>query len=139
MIGFKDGQTSTSALLAAESEIVWNIITDTHLWPLWGPSVSVVECADRFITAKSKGRLQTSLGVWLPFTITGFEDMHFWSWRIGAIEATGHRVRQEGDHQCILTFSMPWWSTPYVVVCNRALRHIKKIAESYTPSDVQQQ
>lgn len=137
MVVFKDGQTTTGALIMADAEIVWNIITDTHLWPQWGPSVSVVECADRFINAKSSGQLQTSLGLWLPFTITGFEDMHFWSWRIGAIEATGHRVRKKGDHQCILTFSMPWWLTPYIVVCNRALRHINKIAESSLPIDLQ--
>jgi hypothetical protein len=138
MIAFKDGQTTTGALIMADTEIVWNIITDTHLWPQWGPSVSVVECADRFINAKSRGRLQTPLGVWLPFTITAFEDMHFWSWRIGPLEATGHRVRQEGLNRSILIFSMPWWSTPYILVCNRALRRINKIAESYASIDMRQ-
>ena len=128
MITFKNGQTSTSALIAADVECVWSIITDTQLWPKWGPSVSAVECVDRFITAESSGRLQTALGIWVPFTITDFEDHHFWSWRIGKIEATGHRVRRHHDNHSIVSFSMPWWSTPYLIICTKALGHIKKIA-----------
>ena len=129
MITFKNGQTSTSAVIAADVERVWNIIIDTHLWPKWGPSVSTVECVDRFITAQSSGRLQTALGLWVPFTITDFEDGHFWSWRIGRIEATGHRVSRHRENQSVVSFTMPWWSTPYLIICMKALDHISKIAD----------
>lgn len=128
MITFKNGHISTSEVIAADAERVWNIIIDTQLWPKWGPSVSAVECADRFITAKSKGRLQTALGIWVPFTITDFEDHHFWSWHIGRIEATGHRVSRHRENQSIVSFTMPWWSTPYLIICTKALDHIKKLA-----------
>ena len=135
MISFKDGQTVTSLLINADAERVWNIIIDTMLWPQWGPSVSVVECADRYINGQSQGRLKTALGIWLPFTITEFEAYHFWSWRIGRIDATGHRVRQYGHNQTLLSFTMPWWSTPYLVICNKALQKIEVLAIASVPGE----
>ena len=130
MISFENGETKTSRVISADTALVWNIVIDTMLWPEWGPSVSVVECDDRYINGRSRGRLKTAFGLWVPFTVTEFEEGHFWSWRIGRIEATGHRVTRYGNHQSLLSFSMPWWSTPYVIICNRALNLIENLATS---------
>ena len=138
MISFKDGRIATSILISADTKRVWKIIIDTMLWPQWGPSVLVVECADRYINAQSQGRLKTALGIWLPFTITEFEAFHFWSWRIGRIEATGHRVSQRGQNQTVLSFTMPWWSAPYLVICKRALQNIDDLAMAPVPAETRQ-
>ena len=67
MTTFKNGQAVTSTVIAADPETIFNITFDTDLCPQWGPSVSAVDCADRYINAKSRGRVRTGLGLWLPF------------------------------------------------------------------------
>ena len=54
--------------------VAWALLTDTHAWPQWGPSVRTVEAPTRFITAGMRGRVQTTLGPWLPFEITDWEE-----------------------------------------------------------------
>lgn len=93
-----------------------------------GAFLTAVQCNDRFIHGNSYGRVKTIFGLWLPFTITEFEKFSFWSWRIGRITATGHRITAQGDGCCELTFTMPWWASPYLVVCALALRRIERIA-----------
>ena len=134
MISFANGQAMVSVHLGVSREKAWEIVTDTYLWPRWGPSLIAVECADRFIQGSSYGRVKTIFGLWLPFTITEFKQFSFWSWRIGRITATGHRIRAEGDGRCELIFSMPWWASPYLVVCALALRRIERIATQCSQS-----
>ncbi|HWR89704.1 MAG TPA: SRPBCC family protein [Dissulfurispiraceae bacterium] len=109
---------------------VWDLITDTGRWPLWGPSVSAVVCADRRIRKGSKGRIRTSVGLWLPFEITQFEECSRWSWRVAGIEATGHRLEARGDDLCALFFSVPLPAFPYLLICHIALKRIARIAEA---------
>lgn len=106
---------------------VWRAITDTNLWPVWGPSVTSVECPDRFITPSSRGQVRTALGFRVPFTITRFTEGHYWSWQIGKFEATGHRVIPLSRQTCRLEFEMPWWSAPYSLVCALALRRLDQL------------
>ncbi|MGB3212906.1 MAG: SRPBCC family protein [Desulforhopalus sp.] len=128
MIDFQNGRISISKTIAARPETVWNILTDTHFWPTWGPSLLSVECDDRHIRLGSKGRVKTLFSFWLPFTVTEFKQMYSWSWNIGPVKATGHTLFRENDTSSRLSFDMPWWAAAYVPVCWLALVRIRKIA-----------
>lgn len=113
--------------LQAPADRVWDLLTDTRTWPAWGPSVRRVHCPERFIRAGSTGRVQTVVGVWLPFVIQRFEDGCFWDWRVGGVPATGHRVVAEGLYACRLTFTVPFWALGYLPVCRQALQRIQRL------------
>ena len=58
----KPGRFSVGMSMEAGSSDVWRIITDTSLWPQWGPSVLDVKCSDRFILYGTKGFVKTVMG-----------------------------------------------------------------------------
>ena len=119
----------TATIIAASSELVWEILIDTHCWPRWGPSVKAVRCLDRFIKSGTKGHVRIILGLWLPFEIMDFVPGEKWSWRVMNIPATDHRVEALASGQCRLVFEVPWIAAPYLQVCKIAARRIKLIAE----------
>ncbi|WP_136806558.1 SRPBCC family protein [Desulfosediminicola flagellatus] len=129
MISLTDSRFSVCKTINRPPEIVWNIITDTHHWPKWGPSVVDVDCTDRHIRSASHGRVKTAFRIWLPFTITTFIDMKSWSWHIGPFKATGHRISRIDEHSCTLCFDMAWWAVAYIPICWIALRKIDALAE----------
>jgi hypothetical protein len=104
---------------------VWNLLVDTQQWPVWGPSVRAVICPDRYIGLHSTGRIQTSLGVWVGFTITDFIEHTYWSWRVAGIPATGHRLEALDSQRCRLIFEIPFIAFPYAYVCKIALTRIQ--------------
>lgn len=108
-------------------ERLWQIITDTKLWSKWGPSVKTVVCESRHIHENSKGKIQTAVGLWVPFEITGFEKFHYWGWKVNGIEATEHYIEKLSDEKTRLSFSMPKWAAPYTFICWLALKRIKKL------------
>ncbi|GAC1540783.1 MAG: SRPBCC family protein [Acidimicrobiales bacterium] len=128
---------TVSRTVRAPVETVWALLTDTESWPLWGPSVRGVECVDGVITNGSTGRVQTSLGPWLPFEITEYEPPPTgrWAWRVGPIGATGHRaVSAPGDGDAtIVSFEIPAWAAPYAPACIAALGRIDAL--SARPAD----
>ena len=130
MVKFRNGRTEVACRVAAPATRVWEIITDTHVWPVWGPSVIEVECKERYIRGSSKGRVKTAVGVWLPFKVTEFNAGRSWSWSVAGISATGHRVELVDDSSCRLVFDMPWFGAPYGIVCRIALQRIKRLAEN---------
>jgi hypothetical protein len=85
--------------------------------------------------ATSRGRVCTALGVWLPFEVVRFEDGRVWSWRVGGILATGHRVEPLGPSRCRVAFEVPALAWPYLFVCRTALRHIAAIVQAHQPRD----
>jgi uncharacterized protein YndB with AHSA1/START domain len=117
-------------LIDAPAARVWRLLTDTRAWPAWGPSVRAVTCRDRFIRAGSRGRVQTAVGVWLPFVVTAFEPHAYWDWRVAGLTATGHRVDAVAPDRCRLTFSVPVWAAPYGWVCRLALRRIGRLVKA---------
>ena len=107
--------------------IIWDLITDTLKWPLWGPTVKSARCSERYIRRGSKGHVLTPFGIRLPFTVTDFVNASFWSWRVGSIKATGHRIESLDTGGCNLWFEVPIIAAPYVLICRKALENINKL------------
>ncbi len=111
----------------APAETVWTLLVEPDLWPAWGPSVTAVECDAERIETGTTGRVRTLGGLWLPFTVTACADRR-WTWRVGPVPATGHRVTSHGDLRCRAAFEVPLLAAPYAVVCAVALRRIERLA-----------
>ena len=106
---------------------VWALLTDTQMWPIWGPTVRAVDFPERFIHAGAKGRIRTPLGIWVPFAIEDFEPDSYWDWKVGGVSATGHRVERTGPEHCRLSFYVPRSALGYGIVCRLALRRIQRL------------
>lgn len=119
----------TGVEIQAPASAAWELLTDTSRWPQWGPSLSRVDSAERYIRAGSTGRVQTIIGAWLPFRITEFVAGRRWVWEVAGIPATGHRVDPLGSHRCRVVFEVPAIAAPYVAVCRLAAERIKRILE----------
>jgi hypothetical protein len=107
----------------------WQIFTDTRLWPLWGPSVQAVECATRYIVAGSRGRIKTSVGLWLPFIITEYQQERSWQWQVGGVRATGHKLTRLSKTRSEICFDMPLWAVFYLPICWLALHRIERLTK----------
>jgi len=110
----------------APEDRVWDILTDTDQWPAWGPSITAVESADRYIDPGSHGRVRLLDAVWLPFEITSCENRR-WTWDVARIEATGHFVSAHPAGS-VVGFELPLLAVGYVPVCSRACAHIGSLA-----------
>ena len=119
----------TSKTVHASAETLWRILTETNQWTRWGPSVRSVACSHRVISHDSTGRIQTALGFWLPFEVTEFSLGRFWSWRVGGIRATGHRIEPLSKNSCRVVFEVPLVAAPYVLICHMAIKRIVQLAE----------
>jgi hypothetical protein len=109
----------------APAEAAWRVLTDTREWPAWGPSVvEVIVSPGPVLTAASRGRVKTALGVWLPFRVTRFEEGARWDWVVAGVPATGHLVEPLGPGRCLVSFEVPTWAAPYALVCRAALGRI---------------
>ncbi len=117
-----------TATIPAPASVAWRLLTDTHAWPRWGPSVRAVDAPERFITAGMRGRVQTSVGLWLPFEITDWLADRNWAWKVAGIPATGHTVTPTGPEACRVTITIPAWAPFYVTVCRAALRKLDDLA-----------
>ena len=117
----------TTAEISAPASAVWKLLIDTHAWPKWGPSVRAVDYPTRFIGPDGNGRVQTTIGLWLPFEITDWEEGRAWGWRVAGIPATDHRVYSLNPTSCQLTFSVPSWAPFYLPVCASAIRRIQRL------------
>jgi hypothetical protein len=106
---------------------VWRVMTDTSLWPRWGPSIRNVECPDKHIKRGSTGRIQLFSGLWIKFVVTDLEEERYWTWRILGVPATGHRVEPIGTNRCRAGFEIPIFAAPYLMVCKVALNRIGKL------------
>lgn len=109
------------------ARIMWSVLVDTRTWPRWGPSVTAVQHQGARLRAGSRGRIRTPVGLWLPFEVTELVPGRAWSWRIGGVRATGHRVEPSGPHCCTVSFTVPWWAAPYVAVVRRGLRALERL------------
>jgi hypothetical protein len=120
----------TAIIINAPSKIVWEILTDTSYWTIWGPSVSSIRSKDRFIQSGTTGHVKVLGAIWLPFNITDFVPGKNWSWKVMNIHATGHRLESISTNQCRLFFEVPIIAFPYILICKIAIQRIKQIAEN---------
>lgn len=120
-----------SGILRASPENVWDVLVDTATWPVWGPSVTAVDCEapNGRIRADTRGRIRIPLGVWVRFSIATFDPDHRrWTWRVARVPATGHRVELvDGEKRCRVVFEVPVAAPWYVPVCRRAIRRIEDL------------
>lgn len=127
---------SVSRTIDVDTETVWTVLTDTHRWPEWGPSIAAVECEERFIEAGSRGRVRTvgpgvlfgrrSGGLWIPFRVTDCDGRR-WTWTVGGVPATGHRVESVRNGSRVV-FEVPPVAAAYLPICRRALVRIERLA-----------
>ena len=116
-----------SQAIDASAGRVWELIIDTRTWTVWGPSVKAVDCRQRYLAAGCQGRIQTPIGLWLPFYVTTFEPESYWDWRVAGVAATGHRVDPLGPQRCRLSFTVPAWAFGYGIVCRQAMLRIDRL------------
>ena len=115
----------------APAAVVWHLLVDTRAWTLWGPSIRAVAADNVTIHAATRGRIQIRSGIWLPFEITQWVPGRYWSWKVGGIKATGHRVIPVDARSCCLCFDVPIWAAPYMVICLWAVKRIKRLASDF--------
>ncbi len=76
----------------------------------------------------TRGRVQTAVGVWVPFEITEYDEGRTWSWEVVGVPATDHRVDVIDEHRCRAGFGVPWIATPYLAICAMALGRLDRLA-----------
>jgi hypothetical protein len=79
--------------------------------------------------------VRTPLGLWVPFEVTDLTeltDLHEWSWTVGGVPATTHRVRPGGT-DCVVELGAPWWAPAYLPVLEVATRRLAALAGGGVP------
>ena len=121
-----------SRAIDAPAETCWGLLVDTEQWPAWGPSVTDVDCAERYIEEGTTGRVRVVGGIWLPFEITSCREYR-WTWRVARVPATGHYV--EAGEETRMGFEVPVVAAGYVPVCARALQKLAALASERSVSE----
>mgnify|MGYP006271641373 CR=1 FL=1 len=88
-----------------------------------------VDSPERYIRQGMRGSVTTAVGLQLPFTITAYETLQYWGWRVAGIAATGHRLSALGKDTCYVEFEVPNYWLPYVIPCKIALRRLANLLE----------
>ena len=110
----------------APAEAVWRVLVDTDAWPKWGPTVAGADLDGDLLTLGATGRVQTPVGVALPFEITDFDPGRRWAWAVAGVPATSHSVEPDGTG-CRASMAAPWWAPAYLPVLVIALQRIEKM------------
>lgn len=120
--------------VAADADLVWELLVAVDHWPQWGPSVRrarVDDGGDR-IHAGATGRVWTTPGPSLPFAIEQWQGegpVRRWSWRVAGLSATSHSVRALGAGSRV-EMSAPWWAPGYAPILWLGLRRIRDCAQA---------
>ena len=116
--------------VAAPMPAVWELLSVFAHWPRWGSSIRDVECDSTRVETGARGRVQTVIGVWLPFTITEVEPQRSWHWKVGGVPATGHYLVSLDPQRSRVEFTVPWLAAPYLAVVHHSLRRLRDVAEA---------
>lgn len=112
----------------AAATAVWDLLTDTAAWPEWGPTVQAATVDGGVLQLGATGTVRTVVGLELPFVVTDFEPERSWSWKVGGVPATSHRVESLGPDRCRAGFGIWWAGAPYLAVCRVALGRLERLA-----------
>lgn len=123
-----------TAEVDAPAATVWDLLTNLDAWPQWGPSVRRAEVDGGMLAAGAHGRVHTTVGLSLAFEVTTFEPGTRWSWKVGGVNATDHRVDPLGPHRCRVGFAVAWPAVPYLAICRVALGRIEHLATRSPPT-----
>jgi uncharacterized protein YndB with AHSA1/START domain len=115
--------------IAAPVNTVWPLLAEFRWWPSWGPTVRAVVADATSVAPGTRGRIQTPIGMWVPFEITNVEPERSWNWTVAGIRATGHHVTALDPGRTRVDFTVSGWLAPYAVVLNAGLRNLKRLAE----------
>lgn len=115
--------------VAAPASTAWALLAELGRWPAWGPSVRAVQSDAPRVAPGVEGRVETPIGLRVPFRITQVVEGERWSWRVAGVPATGHAVTPLGDDRCRVELSVPIAGFPYTLVLWIALRRIAALAE----------
>ncbi len=111
---------------------MWEALIDIRRWPAWGPSIGAarLDGGGRRLRPGATGRVQTALGVWVPFRVTAWDDGHHWAWSVASVPATDHTVEAVADDpgSTDASIGVPAWAPLYVPLCWRALGHLGDVA-----------
>lgn len=120
----------TSRVIDAPAGELWKLLVELDRWPEWGPSVRHARLdGDRFDVGAT-GAVTAPAGVRLPFEITAFEPGERWAWKVLGLPATDHTVTSMSPERCEVGFGVPRLARPYLLVCDRALERLDRIASS---------
>jgi uncharacterized protein YndB with AHSA1/START domain len=103
---------------------VWELLTNTKYWPMWGPSIQSVAPRDTKIILGTKGSVKTVFGFHVSFVITKFEEQNVWDWDTCGLPVTGHTIRSISPHSTEVIFDLPVLLAPYALFCWMALHKI---------------
>jgi uncharacterized protein YndB with AHSA1/START domain len=108
---------------------VWQLLTDVHACPRWGPSIRAARLDDPGIglTRHATGAVTVLGGVTLRFVITEFTDGRSWAWDVGGVPATSHHVDDDGG-RCVASIDVPIPAALYLAICHLGLRRIDQLA-----------
>lgn len=115
--------------IAAPVNTVWPLLAEFRWWPSWGPTVRAVSAEATSVAPGARGRIQTPIGIWVPFEITNVEPERSWNWTVAGIRATGHHVTAVGSNRTRVDFTVSGWFAPYAVILHAGLRRLKELAE----------
>ena len=122
--------TTTSRVIAAPPERLWSLLTETRYWPKWGTTIAGVTSSESPIALVTTGQVEIALlGLTLPFTVTEFEPMRFWTWTVAKTPATTHSLKDLGAGRCEVTFGVPSaLLSPYLALCQHAIAKLEELA-----------
>lgn len=129
VVGAAMKQVRTGIDIDAAVTEVWPLLAEFRHWPEWGPSIRAVESAAEQVAPGVTGRVQTLIGVWVPFEITSAIPERSWDWKVAGLKATGHSLADIGRSVCRVEFTVAWPLMPYLVVMRRGLHRLKALAE----------
>ena len=119
---------SVRRTISEPKQEVWELLTNTKYWPIWGPSIQSVNPSHTRISLGTKGSVKTILGFNVNFVITKFEDHDVWNWDTSGLSITGHTIRPINPQCTEVIFDLPVLLAPYALFCWIALRKINRHA-----------
>lgn len=116
-----------SSVLACDRDRAWTLLTDTELWPRWGPTVRHARLDGPFEDGTT-GTVTTLVGVRLPVVLRDVVPGVRWSWDVAGVRATSHHVVAIDADRTEVAFGVPAVALPYLAVCRAALVRLQRLA-----------